>query len=169
MEHVKAKLAEEIKALEYELTTELPAEIKKAVALGDLSENAEYHMAKQRQVFVNARLGQLKKRMGELAMVNLADIPHDRVGFGSRIHVFDMSKEEEIVYSLVTSEESDVSKGMISTTSPIGRCLLGKRVGDVATVITPVGKRELEILKLATIHDVALEGAAAAAAEKAKA
>ena len=156
-EHIKAKLAEEIKALEYELTTELPAEIKKAVALGDLSENAEYHMAKQRQVFVNARLGQLKKRMGELAMVNLANIPHDKTGFGSRITVFDSTKDEEIVYKLVTSEESDVSQGLISTTSPIGRALLGKQVGDIATVITPNGKRELEILKLATIHDVALE------------
>ena len=159
-EHIKAKLAEEIKALEHELTTELPAEIKKAVALGDLSENAEYHMAKQRQVFVNARLGQLKKRMGELAMVNLANIPHDKVGFGSRITVYDSSKEEEIVYQLVTSEESDVSKGLISTTSPIGRALLGKLVGDEVTVVTPNGKRELEILKLATIHDVALEEAA---------
>jgi transcription elongation factor GreA len=159
MEHVKAKLAEEIKALEYELTTELPAEIKKAVALGDLSENAEYHMAKQRQVFVNARLGQLKKRMGELAMVNLNDIPTDKVGFGSRINVFDTSKDEEIVYSLVTSEESDVAKGLISTTSPIGRALLGKRVGDIAVVTTPMGKRELEILKLATIHEIALEEA----------
>ncbi len=93
-EHVKAKLAEEIKALEYELTTELPAEIKKAVALGDLSENAEYHMAKQRQVFVNARLGQLKERMGQLAMVNLENIPRDKVGFGSRITVFDSSKDD---------------------------------------------------------------------------
>ena len=157
MEHVKAKLAEEIKALEYELTTELPAEIKKAVALGDLSENAEYHMAKQRQVFVNARLGQLKKRMGELAMVNLADNPTNRAGFGSRITVFDQTKEEEIVYSLVTSEESDVAKGLISTTSPIGRALLRKQVGDIATVITPNGKRELEILKLSTIHEIALE------------
>ena len=161
MEHVKAKLAEEIKALEYELTTELPAEIKKAVALGDLSENAEYHMAKQRQVFVNARLGQLKKRMGELAMVNLANIPHDKTGFGSRITVFDSSKDEELIYELVTSEESDVAKGLISTTSPIGRALLKKQVGDIATVITPNGKRELEILKLSTIHEIALETAAA--------
>ena len=166
-EHIKAKLAEEIKALEHELTTELPAEIKKAVALGDLSENAEYHMAKQRQVFVNARLGQLKKRMGELAMVNLSNIPHDKVGFGSRITVFDTSKDEEIVYQLVTSEESDVAKGLISTTSPIGRSMLGKVVGDTAVVVTPNGKRELEILKLATIHDVADE-VLAAAAEQAK-
>ena len=133
----------------------LPAEIKKAVALGDLSENAEYHMAKQRQVFVNARLGQLKKRMGELAMVNLVNIPNDKVGFGSRVTVFDSNKDEEIQYQLVTSEESDVAKGLISTTSPIGRALLGKQVGETATVITPNGKRELEILKLLTIHDAA--------------
>jgi transcription elongation factor GreA len=154
-EQVKKRLEEEIRQLEYELTTELPAEIKKAVALGDLSENAEYHMAKQRQVFVNARLGQLKKRMGELAMVNLVNIPHDKVGFGATVTVFDSGKNEEISYKLVTSEESDVSQGLISTTSPIGRCLLGKKVGDVATVVTPNGNRELEILKLVTIHDTA--------------
>ena len=152
MEDIKKALEEQIKQLEYELTTELPAEIKKAVALGDLSENAEYHSAKQRQEFVNARLGQLKKRMGELAMVNLDNIPRDRVGFGSTIVVFDSTKDSEIAYKLVTSEEADVTKGLISTTSPIGRSLLGKEIGDVATVVTPNGKRELEILKLTTIH-----------------
>ena len=152
-EHIKKKLEEEIRALEHELHHDLPREIRTARALGDLSENAEYHMAKQRQVFVNARLGQLKKRMGELAMVNLANIPHDKVGFGATIVVFDTSKDEEITYKLVTSEESDVSKGLISTTSPIGRALLGKKVGDTATVVTPNGNRELEILKLTTIHD----------------
>jgi transcription elongation factor GreA len=110
-------------------------------------------MAKQRQVFVNARLGQLKKRMGELAMVNLTNIPRDKVGFGATVTVFDSSKNEEIQYQLVTSEESDVAKGLISTTSPIGRALLGKKIGDIATVVTPNGKRELEILKLITIHD----------------
>ena len=147
------KLQEEIVQLEYELTTELPAEIKKAVALGDLSENAEYHSAKQRQEFVNARLGQLKKRMGELAMVNLANIPRNKVGFGSTIVVFDSTKNEELTYKLVTSEESDVTQGLISTTSPIGRSLVGKELGDIATVVTPNGKRELEVLKLTTIHD----------------
>ena len=152
-EKIKKRLQEEIKLLEHELTTELPAEIKKAVALGDLSENAEYHSAKQRQEFVNARLGQLKKRMGELAMVNLVNIPHDRVGFGATVVVFDSSKNEEIRYKLVTSEESDVSQGLISTTSPIGRALLGKQVGDLTIVTTPNGKRELEVLKLTTIHD----------------
>ena len=165
-EQVMKRLAEEIKLLEYELTTELPAEIKKAVALGDLSENAEYHMAKQRQVFVNARLGQLKKRMGELAMVNLVNIPHDKVGFGATVVVFDSSKEEEISYKLVTSEESDVTRGLISTTSPIGRALLGRKVGDVATVVTPNGKRELEVLKLTTIHDVVLEEATGSIAKE---
>ena len=161
-EHIKKKLLEEIQTLEYELAHELPAEIKKAVAMGDLSENAEYHMAKQRQEIVNARLGMLKKRMAELSLVNLSNIPRDKVGFGSRILVFDTTKDEEIEYQLVTSEESDVSKGLISTTSPIGRGLVGKRVGDIATIVTPNGKRELEILKLTTIHDEAGEDATAA-------
>ena len=152
-EHIKKQLLEEIAKLEHELAHELPVEIKKAASLGDLSENAEYHMAKQRQVFVNARLGQVKKRMAELSLVNLSNIPHDRVAFGSEIVVYDSTKDEKITYKLVTSEESDVSQGLISTTSPIGRALVGKQVGDVATVVTPGGKRELEVLKLTTIHD----------------
>ena len=163
-EHIKKKLLEDIKRLEHELAHELPAEIKKAAALGDLSENAEYHMAKQRQEFVNARLGQLKRRMAELSLVNLANIPHDKAAFGSTVVVFDTAKDEEIVYKLVTSEESDVTNGLISTTSPIGRALVGKQVGDVATVVTPNGKREMEILKLTTIHDEA--EAAAESTEK---
>jgi transcription elongation factor GreA len=152
-EHIKKKLEEQIRVLEHELTHELPIEIKKAASLGDLSENAEYHMAKQRQVFVNARLGQLKKRMAELALVNLSNIPKDRIAFGSTVVVFDTTKNEEITYKLVTSEESDVNQGLISTTSPIGRGLVGKQVGDIAAIVTPNGKRELEILKLTTIHD----------------
>lgn len=152
-QNVWKKLEEEIKTLEYELNHELPKELKKAVALGDLSENAEYHMAKQRQEYVRARLGQLKKRMGELSLVNLSNIPKDKVAFGSTVKVYDSTKEEEIEYKLVTSEEADVAKGLISTTSPIGRSLMGKRVGDTAVVVTPTGKRELEILELTTIHD----------------
>jgi transcription elongation factor GreA len=154
-EHIKKKLQDEIRQLEHELTHELPAEIKKAVALGDLSENAEYHMAKQRQEFVNARLGQLKARMAELALVNLSNIPKDRVAFGSTVVVYDTTKDEKIEYKLVTSEESDVNLGLISTTSPIGRGLIGKQVGDMAVVVTPNGRRELEVLKLTTIHDEA--------------
>ena len=152
-EHIKRKLEEEIKALEHELHHELPKEIKTAVALGDLSENAEYQMAKQRQTYVDARLAQLKKRMAELSMINLANIPKDKVAFGSTVEVFDASKDEKLVYKLVTSEESDVATGLISTTSPIGRALMGKKIGDAAVVVTPAGKRELEILKLTTIHE----------------
>jgi len=152
-EHIRKKLQEEIEVLEHELQHELPKELKKAVAMGDLSENAEYHMAKQRQEFVRARLGQLKKRMGDLSLINLSNIPKDKAGLGSRVKVYDMSKEEEIEYKLVTSEESDVSKGLISTTSPIGRALINKKVGDTATVVTPNGNREMEVLSLSTIHD----------------
>src|ERR1700678_4311891 len=154
-EHIKKRLGGQMRDLERELTLELPAEIKKAVAMGDLSENAEYHMAKQRQEFVNARLGQLKKRMAELALVNLTNIPKDRIAFGSTVLVYDSTKDEEIEYKLVTSEESDVNQGLISTTSPIGRGLVGKQVGDIAAIVTPNGKREMEILKLTTIHDEA--------------
>ena len=152
-EHIKKKLEEEIKQLERELHHELPKEIRAARAHGDLSENAEYHMAKQRQSYVDARLAQLKQRMAELSMVNLDNLPKDKAAFGSRVVVYDGDKDEKIEYKLVTSEESDVTKGLISTTSPIGRSLMGKKVGDTATVVTPNGKRELEILKLTTIHE----------------
>lgn len=152
-EHVRKKLEDEIRALEHELAHELPKEIKKAASLGDLSENAEYHMAKQRQEYVRARLGQLKKRMADLSLINMNNIPRDKAGLGSKVKVYDSTKEEEIEYELVTSEESDVTQGKISTTSPIGRALLNKKVGDTTLVHTPTGKRELEILSLITIHD----------------
>ena len=154
-EHIKKKIADEIRTLEHELSHELPKELKKAVAMGDLSENAEYHMAKQRQEFVRARLGQLKKRMADLSLINMSNIPKDKVALGSKIRVYDATKDEEIEYKLVTSEESDVNLGLISTTSPIGRALMGKKVGDTAMVVTPNGNRELEILGLSTIHDEA--------------
>jgi transcription elongation factor GreA len=152
-EHIKRKLEDEIQVLEHELNHELPKELKRAIALGDLSENAEYHMAKQRQEYVRARLGQLKKRMADLSLINMNNIPRDRAALGSTVKVYDSTKEEEIEYKLVTSEESDVTKGLISTSSPIGRALMGKKVGDSATVVTPTGKRELEVLTLVTIHD----------------
>jgi transcription elongation factor GreA len=154
-DQIKKKLQDEINALEHELVHELPKEIKKAAALGDLSENAEYHMAKQRQEFVKARLRQLGRRIADLSMVNMNNIPKDKVGLGSRVKVYDSGKEEEIEYKLVTSEESDVAAGKISTTSPIGRALLNKKVGDEITVVTPNGNKELEILSLSTIHDEA--------------
>ncbi|MBV8729116.1 MAG: transcription elongation factor GreA [Acidobacteriia bacterium] len=152
---IKKKLQDEIAALEYELRNELPKEILKARAHGDLSENAEYHAAKDRQGFVNARLNQLKKRLAEVAMVDFSKIPHDKVGLGSTVVVLDVTRDEEITYNLVTSEEADAANGKISTTSPIGRALLGKEVGDMAKVQSPGGVKELEILKLTTIHDAA--------------
>ena len=152
-DQIKRKLQDEIDQLEHELIHELPKEIKKAAALGDLSENAEYHMAKQRQEFVKARVRQLGKRLADLSLINMNNIPKDKVGLGSTVKVYDSSKNEEIEYKLVTSEESDVAGGKISTTSPIGKALLNKKVGDEATVITPNGKRELEILALTTVHD----------------
>ncbi len=154
-EHIRRKLQDEINTLEHELVHELPKEIKKAAALGDLSENAEYHMAKQRQEFVKARVRQLGKRLADLSMVNMNNIPRDKVGLGSTVKVYDSTKNEEIEYNIVTSEESDVAAGKISTTSPIGRALLNKKVGDSAMVVTPNGNRELEILRLTTIHDEA--------------
>jgi transcription elongation factor GreA len=147
------KLQQEIQALEYELHNELPKELKKARAHGDLSENAEYIMAKQRQDYVGARLAQLKKRMADLSMVNVNNIPKDRIAFGSQVVLYDLDQETEIQYRLVTSEESDVSKGWISTTSPIGKSLMGKKMGDEVIVRTPKGVREFEIRSVRTIHE----------------
>jgi transcription elongation factor GreA len=154
-EQIKKKLQEEINSLEHELSYDLPRELKKAVALGDLSENAEYHMAKQRQEFVKARLRQLGRRLADLSLINMDNIPKDKVGLGSTVRIFDNTKNEEMEYKLVTSEESDVTVGKISTSSPIGRALLNKKVGDTAIVVTPNGMREMEVLKLTTIHDEA--------------
>ena len=154
MTDIKKKLQDEIAVLEYELHVELPREILKARAHGDLSENAEYHAAKDRQGFVNARLNQLKKRLAEISMIDFTKIPQGKVGLGSTVVVLDSKREEEVTYNLVTSEEADAANGKISTTSPIGRSLLGKEVGDVVRVQSPGGVKELEILKLTTIHDV---------------
>jgi len=153
MQDLKKKLEEEIAALENELRIQLPREISKARAHGDLSENAEYHAAKERQGMVNARLGQLRARLRELSMVDMSRIPRDRVGLGSSVTVLDLQKDEEITYLLVTSEEANVALGRISTTSPIGRGLLGKHVGETVKVQIPDGTREMEIIQLVTIHD----------------
>jgi transcription elongation factor GreA len=153
MEEQKKKLQAEITALEYELRNELPKEILKARAHGDLKENAEFHAAKERQRYVDVRLSQLKERLSSLSMVDMSKIPRDRVGFGSQIKVLDVDKGEEMTYRLVMSEESDVSKGLISTGSPIGKALLGKKVGDEVTIPIPGGVRTMEILQVTTIHD----------------
>jgi len=150
---IKKKLQDEITVLDHELKVELPKEILKARAHGDLSENAEYHAAKERQGFVNARLNQLKRRLAEISMIDFSKIPHDRAGLGSTVVVLDVNRDEEMTYNLVTTEEADAANGKVSTTSPIGRSLLGKEVGDVVRFQSPGGMKELEILKLTTIHD----------------
>jgi len=152
---IKRKLQEEIDALEHELNVELPKELMKARAHGDLSENAEFKFAKERQGYVNARIGQLKKRMGDLGMLNLTNIPRDRAGYGSRVWVLDTQKSLELEYKLVSSEEADAEKGLISTTSPIGKALLGRQAGDEVQVATPAGNKEFEVVRVQTIHDAA--------------
>jgi transcription elongation factor GreA len=147
------KLQDEIQVLEHELSHELPKELKKARAHGDLSENAEFQMAKERQRYVAARLVQLKQRLADLSLINMNNIPKDRIAFGSKVVLYDLSRDVEIEYRLVTSEEADVAKGLISTSSPIGRGLMGKQPGDTVRIVTPNGSREFEIKEVVTIHD----------------
>lgn len=152
---IKRKLQEEIALLEHELHNELPKELMKARAHGDLSENAEYKYAKERQSYVSARLGQLHHRMSEISLLNLKNLPRDRAAYGSTVRLYDLNKSEETEYKLVTAEEADVGKGLISTSSPIGRALLGKKVGDEVKVATPAGTKEFEVTRLVTIYDEA--------------
>ena len=152
-QRITRKLQDEIAQLERELHAELPKEIAKARAHGDLSENAEYKYAKERQHLVGMRLQQLRKRVADLSLVNLSKIPRDAAGYGSRVTLLDTEKGGEVGYQLVTAEESDVAQGLISTTSPIGRALLGKKQGDVVRVQTPAGNRTFEVIKLLTIYD----------------
>ncbi|MDX2151447.1 MAG: transcription elongation factor GreA [Bryobacteraceae bacterium] len=153
MEEIKKKLQDEIAALEYELRNELPKEILKARAHGDLRENAEFHAAKERQRFVDARLAQLKKKLADFSLVDMSKIPRDRVGLGSQVKVLDLKKDEKLTFKLVTTDEADAPNGLISTSSPLGKGLLGKQVGDEVKIQIPGGVREFEILELTTIHD----------------
>jgi transcription elongation factor GreA len=150
---IKKKLQDEIEQLSHELNVELPKEIAVARAHGDLSENAEYKYAKERQGYVNLKITHLKKRMGDLSMLNLTNIPKDRSGYGSRLTVLDLQRDKKIEYTLVSTEEADAEKGLISTTSPIGKALLNRRVGDEIEVVTPAGKKEFELVRLVTIHE----------------
>jgi len=146
------KFEDEIQQLERELKTELPKEIKRAREHGDLRENAEYHAAKERQRLVESRISLLKKRVSEISLMNLDKLPHDKVGFGSTVHLKD-ANAQTITYQLVMPEDADVEQGLISTASPIGRALLSKEEGDEVTVSTPNGSKRFEIVRLLTIHD----------------
>ena len=151
-EDIKQKIQEELQKLEAELRTEIPAELKKAVAMGDLSENAEYESARNRQDYVRARIMNLRKRLGDFAMIDTSRLPRDKVSYGSTVVLYDVDAGDEITYTLVMSEDSDVSQGKISTTSPIGRGLMGRGEGDEVEISTPAGKRRFEIITLRTIH-----------------
>lgn len=153
MQHVKDRLSNELKALEYELRVELPREIKTAVAMGDLRENAEYHAALERQSFVKTRVAELRTRLGELNLISADQIPRDRVGLGSVVTLLDLDTDEEVVYELVVPELSDLAKGLISVASPIGKGILGKAQGEELEVAIPSGKKRYELLEFRTIHD----------------
>ncbi len=151
-ERILKRFSDEIGALERELKFELPKEIQRARELGDLRENAEYKAAKERQEIVNARIAMLRKRVREIQLMNLDRIPHGRAGFGSTVQLRD-AKGDTLVYQLVMPEEADAGKGMISTSSPIGRALLNKEEGDEIKVVTPAGTRQFELIKLTTMYD----------------
>jgi transcription elongation factor GreA len=146
------KLQDEIATLDRELKMELPKEIKRARELGDLRENAEYHAAKERQTYVQARISMLQRRVATIALMNLDKLPHDRAAFGSTVHLR-ASDGSDLVYQLVMPEDADVEKGLISTSSPIGKAIVGKEVGDEVIVQAPTGRRTFEITQLITLHD----------------
>jgi transcription elongation factor GreA len=153
MQEIKDKLNGELKTLERELRVELPKEIRTAVAMGDLSENAEYKAALERQAYVKARIAQLRERLATLASVSIQQIPSDRVGLGSTVILLDLNTDNEVTYELVFPELSDLEKGLISIASPIGRSLVGRQEGDTVDVSTPSGARRFELLELRTLHE----------------
>jgi len=147
------RLEDQVAELDRELRTELPKEIQRARELGDLSENAEYQAAKERQSFVQARMGMIRKRMAEISLMNLEKLPTDRAAFGSTVTLREDGGSGVITYQLVMPEDADATKGLISTSSPIGRALVGKQAGDDITVPTPTGVRRFEMMTLLTIHN----------------
>lgn len=147
------RLEDEVAELERELRSDLPKEIKRARELGDLSENAEYQAARERQSYVQARLGMIRKRMAEISLMNLERLPADRAAFGSTVTLREDGSDTRLVYQLVMPEDADATKGLISTSSPIGRAIVGRQVGDDITVPTPTGVRRFELVTLSTIHD----------------
>ena len=155
LEELKSKLEEEIGRLSHELQVALPQAIKTAVEHGDLRENSEYKSALERQQFVQARLNHLTRRMQELSKIDLAEIPVDRVGFGSRVTVRDQRTKEEEVYTLVFGDYIDVETGQISMASPLGQTLLGRKVGDEVSLQLPRATRTLRILALTTLPEMA--------------
>jgi transcription elongation factor GreA len=153
MEEIKKKLQAEIDDLEHQLNHEIPKVIQHAREFGDLSENAEYKAAKERQSMVQARVSLLQQRLMEVDSIDISKIPTDRIAYGSVVVLYDLDKEEKVTYELLTSEESAPEQGKISTVSPIGQALMGKQEGDEVKVKTPTGWRNFEISRLTTIHE----------------
>jgi transcription elongation factor GreA len=151
---VRKRLQEELNVIEHELRVDLPKEILKAREHGDLSENAEYKAAKERQAYLEGRKAQLQQRLAALSLVNLDKIPADSAAYGSRVLLYEYETDKEVEYQLVSAEESDIGRGLISITSPIGRSLVGKSEGDSVEIVTPSGKREYEVRSLRTIHEM---------------
>lgn len=152
MREIRARLEQELRGLERELMVELPREIKTAVAMGDLRENAEYQAALERQRYVKARIGQLRTRLSELGTMNLDRIPKDRVGLGTRVSLLDLDADAEVTFELVIPEMADLERGLVSIASPVGKGLMGRRGGDEVTIQVPSGTKRYEILDLITIH-----------------
>jgi transcription elongation factor GreA len=152
---VLAKLKKELADLKHELTFQIPKDLAAAAAHGDLSENAEYDAAKNRQDFVRSRIAQIEGRIRELSMYTVASIPEGVVAYGSQVRVADVDADDaaEIAWEIVFPEEVDAAKGCISLSSPIGRALMNKTVGDEVEVQTPSGKRTYQIVSLRTFHE----------------
>ncbi len=151
---VRKRLQDELNIIERELRVDLPREILRAREHGDLSENAEFKAAKERQHFLEQRKALLQKRLAALSLVNLEKIPADRAAYGSKVLLYDYETNKEIEYRLVSPEESNVTAGLISITSPIGRSLIGKQLGEVVEIRTPAGKKDFELRGLTTIHEM---------------
>jgi transcription elongation factor GreA len=152
-DETRQKIQDELRQLESELRTEIPHDLKTAVAMGDLSENAEYQAARNRQDYVRARIANLRKRLSDLSMIDTSRLPTDRVGYGSTVVLYNVDTGDEVTYKLVMGEDADVAQSKISTSSPIGRGLMGRSEGDEVEITTPAGKRRFEIVRLRTVHD----------------
>jgi len=148
-----AQMAREVEKLTFELNVTLPAEIRKAVELGDLKENSEYKAALERQQFVQARLGQLTQRVTKLANIDITQIPADKVGLGSRVVVQDEQTQARESYELVFGDAGELQEGHVTMGSPIGRALQGKGIGEQVIFKLPTKVRRLQIVELRTIHD----------------
>lgn len=151
LDEIKQRIEDEIVKLMHELNVELPARIKIALEHGDLKENAEYKAAKERQQFTQARLNQLTRRMGELSRIDVTDMPHDKVGFGSKIKIRDLDLGEDFDFTIVAGDFMDLDSGHVSLASPIGRGLLGAKEGEEVKVKLPAGERRYKILTLSTL------------------